>query len=173
MERWNAGGSEGRKVSSEFPAFHIVPLTGAPACPGRPSKAPPSRLNIFSTNPAPSSILRRTPTPSPALFHPLAADRPAGELPPVNRLNYVETSIPAHHPLGTPRNRAMNPPPPTPHDDGLEWLRDIRRQIFTECGQNPDTYLDRIQALEQRPEYAPRLVRVRKVLEPVPSEQAA
>ena len=61
----------------------------------------------------------------------------------------------------------MNPPPPTPtsYDDGLEWLRDISRQIFAECGQNPDTYLDRIQALEKRPEYAPRLARVRKVLE--------
>ena len=63
----------------------------------------------------------------------------------------------------------MNPPPPTPHDDGLDWLRDIRRQIFTECERNPDTYLERMQALENRPEYARRMVRVRKVLEPVNS----
>jgi hypothetical protein len=63
----------------------------------------------------------------------------------------------------------MNLPPATtkaPHDDGLDWLRDIRRQIFADCGQNTDAYLDRIQALEKRPENARRLVRVRKILEP-------
>ena len=28
----------------------------------------------------------------------------------------------------------MNSDPSTPHDDGLEWLRDIRRRMFQQAG---------------------------------------
>ena len=58
----------------------------------------------------------------------------------------------------------------TTRDDGLEWLREIRRQSFAECESNPGTYLEHMQALEKRPEYARRMVRVRKVREPVNAE---
>ncbi len=57
-----------------------------------------------------------------------------------------------------------------PSDDGLDWLRDIRRQIYAECGSDPDTYIERLRALEKLPQYARRMVRVRKILEPVHPE---
>lgn len=31
----------------------------------------------------------------------------------------------------------MNPPTPnTPHDDGLDWLREVRQKLFQESGSN-------------------------------------
>ena len=64
-------------------------------------------------------------------------------------------------------NSQPAPPPPSLPDDGLDWLRDIRRRISAEHGHDPQKYGDYLRELEKRPEYAHRMVRVRKVLEPV------
>jgi hypothetical protein len=61
----------------------------------------------------------------------------------------------------------MNTPPPHQQDDGLDWLRDIRRQITSEFGHNPHRVGERLREMEKLPQYAHRIVRVRKVLEPV------
>jgi len=62
------------------------------------------------------------------------------------------------------------PPTPPLKDDGLDWLRDIRRQMSAECDHDPRIFVERMRALEKLPQYARRLVRVRKVLEPVSEE---
>lgn len=59
----------------------------------------------------------------------------------------------------------QHPPPTT--DDGLEWLRDIRRDIAAEFGNDPHRIGDHLREMEKLPQYAHRIVRVRKVLEPV------
>jgi hypothetical protein len=58
-------------------------------------------------------------------------------------------------------------PPPTTPDDGLDWLRDIRRNIAAKFGDDPHRLGDYLRELEKLPEFAHRIVRVRKVLEPV------
>jgi hypothetical protein len=57
--------------------------------------------------------------------------------------------------------------PSSQQDDGLEWLREIRRQMSAEANHDTHTYLERLRALQQLPQFSRRLVRVRKVLEPV------
>jgi hypothetical protein len=58
-------------------------------------------------------------------------------------------------------------PPPSSQDDGLEWLRDIRRKITGKLDHNPHRLGTRLREMEKLPQYAHRIVRVRKVLEPV------
>ena len=58
----------------------------------------------------------------------------------------------------------MNPPVPPHHDDGLEWLRDIRRQMSAESNHDPRVYVEKMR--EYQEQFKGRLVRVRKVLEP-------
>jgi hypothetical protein len=58
-------------------------------------------------------------------------------------------------------------PPPTTPDDGLDWLRDIRRNIAAKFGDDPHRLCDHLREMEKLPQYAHRIVRVRKVLEPV------
>ena len=55
-----------------------------------------------------------------------------------------------------------------PKDDGLEWLRDIRREMSAECNHDPHLFVEKMRALQKQ--YSNRLVRVRKVLEPVTAE---
>lgn len=59
----------------------------------------------------------------------------------------------------------MKTPPPSKHDDGLEWLRDIRRKMSAECNHDPRVYVEKMR--EYQKQFQGRLVRVRKVLEPV------
>jgi len=59
----------------------------------------------------------------------------------------------------------QTPPPMT--DDGLDWLREIRRNIATKFGNDPHRLGDHLREMEKLPQYAHRIVRVRKVLEPV------
>jgi hypothetical protein len=58
-------------------------------------------------------------------------------------------------------------PPSTTPDDGLDWLRDIRRNIAAKFGDVPHRLCDHLREMEKLPQYAHRIVRVRKVLEPV------
>ena len=53
------------------------------------------------------------------------------------------------------------------NEDGLEWLRDIRRKMSAECNHDPRILIDKLRQMERLPQYAHRIVRVRKVLEPV------
>ncbi|MBL9153461.1 MAG: hypothetical protein JNK37_13285 [Verrucomicrobiales bacterium] len=53
------------------------------------------------------------------------------------------------------------------NEDGLEWLRDIRRKMSAECNHDPHLLIEKLRAMEKLPQYAHRIVRVRKVLEPV------
>lgn len=52
-------------------------------------------------------------------------------------------------------------------EDGLEWLRDIRRKMSSECNHDPRILIAKLRQMEKLPEYAHRIVRVREVLEPV------
>ena len=52
-------------------------------------------------------------------------------------------------------------------EDGLEWLRDIRRNMSAECNHDPHVLIEKLRQMEKLPQYAHRVVRVRKVLEPV------
>ena len=62
----------------------------------------------------------------------------------------------------------MNPePPPVPQDDGLDWLRDIRRNITAEFDHDPHRLGEKLREMEKLPQYAGRIVRVKKVLVPV------
>lgn len=62
----------------------------------------------------------------------------------------------------------MTPSSPTPiKDDGLDWLRDIRRKLSAELDHDPYRLGARLRELEKLPQYAHRIVRVRKVLEPI------
>jgi hypothetical protein len=58
-------------------------------------------------------------------------------------------------------------PPPSTQDDGLDWLRDIRRKITAEFGHDPHRLGAKLREMDKLPQYAHRIVRVRKVLEPV------
>ena len=65
----------------------------------------------------------------------------------------------------------MKTPPATAlPDDGLEWLRDIRRTLTAESNNDTHLYLEKLRQMQTLPQYAKRIVRVRKVLEPVGSE---
>lgn len=59
--------------------------------------------------------------------------------------------------------------PPLMNDDGLDWLRDIRRKITAEYSHDPHRLGAHLREMEKLPQYAKRIVRVRKVLEPVVS----
>jgi hypothetical protein len=59
----------------------------------------------------------------------------------------------------------MKTPPQSAHDDGLEWLREIRRKMSEECNHDPKRYVEKMREYQQQ--FKGRLVRVRKVLEPV------
>jgi hypothetical protein len=61
----------------------------------------------------------------------------------------------------------MKTPPESHHDDGLEWLREIRRKMSAECNHDPVLYGERMREFQKQ--FQDRLVRVRKVLEPVES----
>ena len=50
-------------------------------------------------------------------------------------------------------------------DDGLDWLRDIRSNIAAKFGNDPHRLGDHLREMEKLPQYAHRIVRVRKVLE--------
>lgn len=58
-------------------------------------------------------------------------------------------------------------PPPLMTDDGLDWLREVRRNIAAKFGNDPHRLGDHLREMEKLPQYAHRIVRVRKVLEPV------
>lgn len=62
----------------------------------------------------------------------------------------------------------MNPPtspPSSPRDNGLEWLREIRRTMSAECQHDPLIFGQKMREYQQQ--FKGRLVRVRKILEPV------
>lgn len=42
----------------------------------------------------------------------------------------------------------MNPTPTTTHDDGLEWLRDIRRKLLIEAGGDLKKLSERYRQVE-------------------------
>ena len=52
-------------------------------------------------------------------------------------------------------------------EDGLEWLRHIRRKMSAECGHDPALLIEKLRRMERLPGSSHRIVRVRKVLEPV------
>lgn len=65
-----------------------------------------------------------------------------------------------------------DPIPATPRDDGLEWLRAIRREISAEANHDPHEIGRRLRARErQMPE---RMFKARRVLVPavLPAEAA-
>ena len=66
-------------------------------------------------------------------------------------------------------NSEPAPPPPSHPDDGLDWLREIRHRISAEHGHDPRKLGAHLRELEKLPQYARRMVRIRKVLEPVNS----
>lgn len=53
---------------------------------------------------------------------------------------------------------------PPSHDDGLEWLREIRRKLSAECGHDPFEMGRRLRAREQ--DYKGRIFRTKRVLVP-------
>ena len=59
----------------------------------------------------------------------------------------------------------MNTTPQPHRDTGLEWLRDIRRQMSAESNHDPRIFGQKMR--EYQEQFKGRLVRVRKVLEPV------
>ena len=66
----------------------------------------------------------------------------------------------------------MNTPlPPAQQDDGLDWLREIRRKITAELDHNPHRLGDKLREMEKLPQYAGRIVRVKKVLVPATAEE--
>ena len=59
-------------------------------------------------------------------------------------------------------------PPAPPREDGLEWLREIRRQLAAEANYDPAEMGRRIREVQN--EYKERVVRTRRVLVPVVDE---
>ena len=56
--------------------------------------------------------------------------------------------------------------PPSPRrDDGLEWLREIRRQFAAECNHDPAEMGRRLRELQK--EHKGRIFRTKRVLVPV------
>ena len=73
----------------------------------------------------------------------------------------------------TESHSAMNTfPSPAQQDDGLDWLREIRRKITAEFDHNHHRLGDKLREMEKLPQYAGRIVRVKKVLDPVSAEYA-
>ena len=65
----------------------------------------------------------------------------------------------------------MNPLHPlVQQDDGLDWLREIRRKITAELDHNPHRLGNKLREMEKLPQYAHRIVRVKKVLVPTSAE---
>ena len=61
--------------------------------------------------------------------------------------------------------------PAAPHDDGLEWLREIRREIAAEAGNDPAEMGRRLRERER--EFAGRMFRTQRVLVAKDSGKAA
>ena len=59
-------------------------------------------------------------------------------------------------------------PPVPPREDGLEWLREIRRQLAAEANYDPAEMGRRIREVQN--EYKGRVVRTRRVLVPATEE---
>lgn len=53
---------------------------------------------------------------------------------------------------------------PVPHDDGLEWLRAIRREISAEANHDPAEMIRRLRERER--EMPERMFKTRRVLVP-------
>ncbi len=57
----------------------------------------------------------------------------------------------------------MNPPAPTtPHDDGLDWLREVRHRLFQESGSNLQKLGDTYRRVEA--EHPEKVIDPRKLL---------
>ena len=59
---------------------------------------------------------------------------------------------------------------PAKFDDGLEWLREIRRQLAAECNYDPYEMGRRIR--ERQKKYPGRIYRTKRVLVPVDAAQS-
>lgn len=59
----------------------------------------------------------------------------------------------------------MKTPTPPHRDNGLEWLREIRRTMSAESNHDPLIFGQKMR--EYQKQFKGRLVRVRKILEPV------
>lgn len=57
------------------------------------------------------------------------------------------------------------------HDDGLEWLREIRRKLAAECNHDPFEMGRRLR--EREKEYKGRIFKTKRVLVPVDTDKAA
>ena len=68
----------------------------------------------------------------------------------------------------TPDNDSNTPKPA--YDDGLEWLREIRRQFAAECNYDPYEMGRRIR--ERQKEHPERIYRTKRVLVPVDAAQS-
>lgn len=59
----------------------------------------------------------------------------------------------------------MNPKTPSPRaDDGLDWLREIRREMAAEAGNDPRRMGDKLRELEKQ--YQQRMVKTKRRLVP-------
>jgi hypothetical protein len=58
-----------------------------------------------------------------------------------------------------------SPPKPARYDDGLEWLREIRRKLSAECNHDPFEMGRRLR--EREKEYKGRIFTTKRVLVPV------
>ena len=63
------------------------------------------------------------------------------------------------------KTTAKNPPK---NDDGLEWLREIRRKISAECNHDPFEMGRRLR--EREKEYKGRIFKTKRVLVPADDE---
>ncbi|GDY22967.1 hypothetical protein LBMAG56_43140 [Verrucomicrobiota bacterium] len=57
---------------------------------------------------------------------------------------------------------------PPKHDDGLEWLRDIRRQLAAECNHDPFEMGRRLREREKA--YPGRIFKTKRMLIPADAE---
>lgn len=62
-------------------------------------------------------------------------------------------------------------PTKTPRDDGLEWLREIRRQMAADANYDPSEMGRRLRAIER--EMPDRIVTTARVLVPAKAERTA
>ena len=67
----------------------------------------------------------------------------------------------------TPDPESTAPPPR--RDDGLEWLREIRRQLSAECNHDPFEMGRRLREMQK--EHPGRIFKTKRVL--VPADEAA